>query len=195
MLNSETPVKTKLISVITSNKAFAQGHLDRIEFVEKLKAQYGDKIDVFGRGYPDFDDKWDVLAPYKYHFSLENSSQKYYWTEKISDWFLAETYPIYYGCTNLSDYFPKGSFQPMDIHDFESAAAQIDSIIEADTFEQKRAVLKECKLKVLKEYNMLDYVAMLCDSMNPALPKTMLTIKPCRLTEDWNNVYNYTIKN
>jgi hypothetical protein len=194
LINSETPSKTKLISVITSNKAFTQGHLDRIEFVEKLKAHYGDKIDVFGRGYRDFDDKWDVLAPYKYHISIENSSQNYYWTEKISDCFLAETFPIYYGCTNLSQYFNKEAFQPINIHDFESTVAIIDRIIAEDTFEQKRAELKECKMKVLKEYNMFDYVAMLCDSMNPELPKKMMTINPCRSTDDKHNVYNYLIK-
>ncbi len=194
LIKSETPTKTKLISVITSNKAFTQGHLDRIEFVEKLKARYGDKIDVFGSGYRNFDDKWDVLAPYKYHISIENSSQKHYWTEKISDCFLAETYPIYYGCTNLSDYFPEGAFQPINIHDFQEAVAIIDKIIAEDIFEQKRADLKACKEMVLNEYNMFDYVAMLCDKMNPALPKKMTVIKPCRSIDDWHNVYNYLIK-
>ena len=107
---------------------------------------------------------------------------------------MTETYPIYYGCTNLSEYFPKGAFQPINIHDFESAVAIIDRIIAEDTFEQKRADLKECKMKVLKEYNMFDYVATLCDRMNPALPKKMMTINPCRSTDDWHNVYNYMIK-
>jgi hypothetical protein len=35
---------------------------------------------------------------------------------------------------------------------------------------------------------------MLCDSMNPALPKKMTTINPCRSTDDWHNIYNYMIK-
>lgn len=193
LLSSDTPAKTRLISVITSNKSFTRGHIDRIEFVEKLKAHYGEGLDVFGRGYRDFADKWDVLAPYKYHISIENISQKYYWTEKLSDCFLAETYPIYYGCKNLSEYFPKGSYQPINIHDFESAVTIIDRIIREDTFEQKRTVLAESKMKVLKEYNIFDYVAMLCDRMNPALPKKMITINPCRSTDDWRNVYNYMI--
>jgi len=96
LINNKAPEKTKLISVITSNKAFTKGHIERIEFVEKLKAYYGDRIDVFGHGFNSFDDKWDVLAPYKYHIVIENSSENYYWTEKISDCFLAETFPIYY---------------------------------------------------------------------------------------------------
>jgi hypothetical protein len=193
LIKGDIPSKTKLISVITSNKAFTKGHLDRIKFVEKLKIHYGDKIDFFGRGYRSFDDKWDVLAPYKYHISLENSSQKYYWTEKISDCFLSETFPIYYGCTNLYEYFPKESFQPINIHDFESTVAIIDRIIEENSFEQKKDILKECKMKVLKEYNMFDYIAILCDKMNPALPKKLTTIKPCRSTDNWHNIYKYMI--
>jgi hypothetical protein len=194
LMNRETPAKTKLISVITSNKAFTQGHLDRIEFVEKLKNYYGDQLDVFGKGFRDFDDKWDVLAPYKYHISLENSSQNYYWTEKISDCFLAETFPIYYGCTNLSAYFNKDSFQPINIHDFDSAIKIIDTIIAEDTYEKKHAYVKESKMKVLKEYNMFDYVAALCDRMNPELPKKIVTINKCQSSYDWRNLYNYVIK-
>ena len=48
---SDAAEKTRLISVITSNKAFTRGHLDRIRFVEQLKAHYGDRLDVFGRGF------------------------------------------------------------------------------------------------------------------------------------------------
>jgi len=187
------PPKTKLISVITSNKAHTKGHLDRIKFVEKLKTHYGDKIDIFGRGYRSFDDKWDILAPYKYHIALENSSQKYYWTEKISDCFLSETYPIYYGCTNLSDYFPKESFQPINIHDFKGSVKIIDQIMKENRFEQNKSVLNESKMKVLNEYNMFDYIAKLCDTMNPDLPKKETTIKPCKSTNDWNNIYHYMI--
>lgn len=194
LIDSETPEKTKLISVITSNKAHTQGHLERIRFVEKLKNYYGDKVDVFGRGFRDFEDKWDVLAPYKYHISLENSSQKYYWTEKISDCYLAETYPIYYGCKNLSDYFPEDSFSAININDFDASIKIIDQVITENTFEQKKSVLKECKNKVLNEYNMFDYVAKICDSMNPSLPKKTITIKPCRSTDDLHNVYNYLFR-
>lgn len=194
LMNNPTPAKTKLISVITSNKAFTKGHLDRIEFVEKLKAHYGERLDVFGRGYNEFDDKWDVLAPYKYHISLENSSQDYYWTEKISDCYLTETFPIYYGCTNLFDYFNKEAFEQIDIHDFDAAIAVIDRVIKENTFEKKQTYLHDSKMKVLQEYNMFDYIAHLCDRMNPDLPKKMVTINQCRSSEDWNNLYNYLIK-
>lgn len=194
LINSPAPQKKKLISVITSNKAFTQGHLNRINFVEQLKKKYGDQLDIFGRGYNDFDDKWDVLAPYKYHIVIENSSQPYYWTEKISDCFLAETFPFYYGCTNLSDYFPENSFQPIDIHNFDRTTAIIDSIIAKDTYEESKGILKECKDKVLGEYNFFNYVAALCDQLNPELSKERVTLQPCHTMQNWENMYNYTVK-
>lgn len=193
LIGSPAPEKTKLISVITSNKAFTQGHLDRIKFVEKLKERYGDKIDIFGRGYNDFADKWDVLAPYKYHIVIENSSQPYYWTEKISDCYLAETFPFYYGCTNLSDYFPSESFQPIDIHNFDSAVSIIDTLIANDTYEINKGILAQCKGDVLGKYNMFNYIASLCDRLNPELPKHQVTINPCHSMQDWHNFYNYTV--
>lgn len=194
LMNNKSPEKTKLISVITSNKTFTKGHIDRIEFVEKIKAYYGDRIDVFGHGFNSFDDKWDVLAPYKYHIVIENSSENYYWTEKISDCFLAETFPIYYGCKNLSDYFDKESFQSIDIQDFDASVAIIDRIIREDIFEKKQTYLKDSKMKALKEYNMFDYIANLCDQMNPELPKKMVTINKCKSSADRHNLYNYLIK-
>lgn len=189
-----TPRKTKLISVIGSNKAFTKGHLDRIRFVERLKEYYGDKIDVFGRGYNDFEDKWDVIAPYKYHIVIENSSTKYYWTEKLSDCFMGETYPIYYGCTNADEYFPKDAFTPVDINDFDSCVKTIDALIARDAYEAAKPLLKDCKELVLEDYNMFNYIASCLDKLDPTLPKKQITVKPANSMHSLHNVYNYLIK-
>lgn len=186
--------KTKLLSVITSNKAFTRGHLDRIKFVEKLKEHFGDQIDIFGRGFRSFDDKWDVLRPYKYHIAIENSSQRYYWTEKISDCYLTETFPFYYGCTNLSDYFPQGAFLPIDIRCPEQAITAIDAAISAHRYEQSQQVLASCKQKVLDEYNMFEYVAHLCDTLNPDASKQQVMIHPCQSGQNAENLLNYTFR-
>ena len=191
---SDPGEKTRLISVITSNKAFTRGHLDRIRFVERLKAHYGDRLDVYGRGFRSFDDKWDVLRPYKYHIVIENTSQRYYWTEKISDCLLAETFPFYYGCTNLSDYFPAEAFLPIDVRQPEQAIALIDKAIAEGTYEQRQPVLAQCKQRVLNEYNMFEYTARLCDTLNPDAPKREVTLSPCRSGLNAENFLNYTFK-
>lgn len=189
-----TPEKTKLISVVSSTKAFTKGHVDRIRFVERLKERYGDKIDVFGRGYNGFEDKCDVITPYKYHIVIENSRAKYYWTEKLSDSFICESYPIYYGCTNINEYFPDGSYSTIDINDFDGAVKVIDELLANDVYEKAKPLLKECKDKVLDEYNLFNYLARIMDDMDPSLLRCKVTIKPCKSMHNLHNVYNYLIK-
>lgn len=191
--NSPTPQKTKLISVISSDKAFTEGHLQRIAFVSKLKLYYGDALDVFGRGINDFDDKWDVLSQYKYHIVIENSSEPYYWTEKIGDCFLAETFPFYYGCTNLKDYFPESAFQTIDINNFEETVRIIDNAIAEERYEQSKSALNEAKELMLDEFNMFEYMARLCDGLDASLPKKETTIRPCNSMLDWKNAWNYLV--
>ena len=191
--NTKAPEKTKLISVITSNKAFTKGHYDRINFVEKLKKHYGDKLDVFGRGFNSFKDKWDALAPYKYHIALENSSAKYYWTEKLSDCYLTGTYPVYYGCTNLNEYFPDNACKTIDIHQFDKAVEIIDKTIADNEFEKNVELLNECKRLVIDDYNLLNMIAKYCDRLNPESPKCIITLRPAISTFDRHNFYLYTI--
>lgn len=187
-------VKTKLISVITSNKAFTKGHLERIEFVEKLKKYYGDKLDVYGHGFNSFDDKWDVLAPYKYHIVLENSSQDYYWTEKLSDTYLSESYPFYYGCTNIEKYIPADSLTLIDIHNLEDAISKIDEAIKQDLWVKEHNKIMQCKHLMLTSYNMFEHIAQLCDRLNPNLPKVHTELQPCKTMLNWQNFFNYTFK-
>jgi hypothetical protein len=187
----DTPPKSKLISVVTSNKAFTKGHQNRIKFVEHLKKHYGDQLDVFGRGYKTFDDKWEALAPYKYHIAIENYSDKYYWTEKLSDCYLTETYPIYYGCTNIDDYFPKGSYTPIDIRHADEAISIIDETIKKNEFENNLLVLKQCKELVLEKYNLFDMIAAVCDELDPKATKHKVTMKPAVSSLDWHNIYLY----
>ena len=189
-----TPQKTKLLSVVSSTKAFTKGHVDRIRFVERLKEYYGDKIDIFGRGYKDFEDKCDVVVPYKYHIVIENTRAKYYWTEKLADSFICESFPIYYGCTNVDEYFPESAYSTIDIHDFEGSVKKIDELLANNAYEKAKPLLKECKDKVLDEYNLFNYLARIMDGMNPDLPRKQVTIKPCKSMHSMHNVYNYMVK-
>lgn len=193
-IQAAKPEKTKLISVVTSTKAFTQGHIDRLRFVRKLKEHYGKRLDIFGHGHRSFGDKWDVLAPYKYHIAIENSSSRYYWTEKISDPYLAGTYPFYYGCTNINDYFPKEALSPIDIKNPEKAIEVIDRAISADIFGRRQKELAACKELVMNKYNMYEYMADICRRhLNPSSPKKDIILRPARMFLDMHNLYLHTI--
>ncbi|NTF08045.1 hypothetical protein G6L37_17915 [Agrobacterium rubi] len=162
------PSKSKLISVVSSNKAFTPGHRLRLEFVEKLKSYFGDNIDVFGRNINGFSDKTEVLSAYHYHIAIENSAYPNYWTEKISDPLLTLTYPIYYGSQNIGDYLDNRCFNAIDINNPDSAISTIRKIVDANTAEKSRIDLDEARETILNQYNIFnilsDYARELCAS-------------------------------
>ena len=47
-MDFNSDAKTKLLSIVVSNKTFTKGHRDRLEFCLKLKERLGDKVDLFG---------------------------------------------------------------------------------------------------------------------------------------------------
>jgi hypothetical protein len=188
------PQKTKLISVITSKKAFTKGHLDRQRFVNRLMEKYGDEIDVFGRGYNDFGDKWDVLAPYKYHIVIENTECDYYWTEKLSDCYLTGTYPLYHGCTNVNKYFSKEAYTPINIKDFKSVVDVIERAKESDLYEKSMGALLEAKQLVLTKYNMFNLIAKALDDVIDIEEPGKILLKPCSAYFSWHNLYLHMVK-
>lgn len=185
------PDKSKLLSVITSNKAFTRGHVHRIHFVERLKQHFGNRLDIFGHGFNSFNDKFDVLAPYKYHIVIENVSQDYYWTEKLSDAFLAECLPIYHGCTNVNNYFSQQAMVNININNPDETIATIESVMAANEWEVRRSAIMQAKELALNKYNMFEVSASLCDRLNADAPKQLITMHPCHSMNSWHNVRNY----
>ncbi|MFC1488231.1 glycosyltransferase family 10 domain-containing protein [Thermodesulfobacteriota bacterium] len=155
--------KDKLISVISSTKKFSKGHRQRNEFVKVLQQYFGDKIDVFGRGIREIEDKWDALAPYKYHIALENSSVEDYWTEKLGDAYLARCYPIYYGCSNIEKYFNPSALTSIDITHPEKAIHIIDTCINESKYENTKQYIEDARNDILNRYNLF---AMICEYVN-----------------------------
>ncbi|GHH98048.1 glycosyltransferase family 10 domain-containing protein [Neobacillus kokaensis] len=146
--------KDKLLSVICSSKARSEGHRNRLKFVRAISDYFGNKIDVFGRGIRDIDDKWNAIADYKYHIAIENSIHTDYWTEKITDTFLGGAYPIYCGCPNLSDYFDADVFTAIDIHDVQKSIKIIEECIENNLYEKSIEKIAAAKMMVLDKYNL-----------------------------------------
>ncbi|MBU1007662.1 hypothetical protein KKA53_01110 [Candidatus Dependentiae bacterium] len=170
--------KTKLVSVICSDKVFTTEHKKRLLFIQKLQEKFGDRIDFYGRGRNPIIDKWDAIAPYKYHIALENSFIEHYWTEKLSDSYLAQSHPIYYGCPNIHDYFPKKSLTKIDINKPEQAFKVIEQVITGNTYEQSIETLEQAKKLVLNKYNIFPRLAKLCPQTDISKPKPKTTLWP-----------------
>ncbi|MEO9804468.1 MAG: glycosyltransferase family 10 [Reichenbachiella sp.] len=145
--------KSKNISVITSDKQITDGHKKRFDFCHQLKEHFGDDVDLFGRGIKDFEDKWDVLAPYRYSVAIENEYLDDWFTEKLYDCFLAHTVPIYYGCPNLKEYFDPNSFSRININNIKESFAQVDRLLES-RYEDYILPIEQAKIKYLNKYNL-----------------------------------------
>lgn len=146
--------KDKLISVITSSKQFSEGHKQRYEFCLKLKEYFGDVIDLYGRGIRDFDDKWDVVAPYKYSVAIENADINDWITEKLFDCYLSLSFPFFYGCPDVDRYFSPGSYLRINLNDFNGTCKAIEETIrQPDHYEQHLPLLLQQKDKCLNQFN------------------------------------------
>jgi len=93
--------KSKLVSMISSNKQMCSGHLYRLSWVEKLRSV----LDLYGRGFCEIQHKEEGLCDYMFSVAIENGSYVSYFTEKVLDCFAAGTVPIYHGSPDIGDYF------------------------------------------------------------------------------------------
>ncbi|MFH2069024.1 MAG: glycosyltransferase family 10 [Candidatus Omnitrophota bacterium] len=150
------PEKTKNLSWITSNKQFFELHRKRIAFLKKIQTE-GIEFDLFGKGFFPIEKKWDGLAPYRYSLAIENYQGPFYWSEKLADCFLAWTMPVYFGCTNIEEYFPKESFVPIEI-DAPGAIGYLKEIIKSDLWLKNREAIAYARELVLNRYQFFPYM-------------------------------------
>lgn len=95
--------KTKLVSMVCSNKVLCAEHVYRLKIIDQFK----DKCDLYGRGFNPIDDKLNGLKDYCFSITMENATYSNMFTEKITDCFMCGTVPIYYGIPNICDFFDK----------------------------------------------------------------------------------------
>jgi hypothetical protein len=177
LIKIQSVKKTKKISLITSNKLRTDGHKKRLEFSYKLKDYFKEEIDLFGRGIVDFEDKWDVLAPYQYSITIENSYYDDYLTEKFFDCHLAFTYPFYYGCPNAEKYFSKKSFSRIDIDDFDATIKTIESVLsDSSHYENHFQYLASGRLNVLNKYNLFPFLVSYMKKMDGNAERKKISI-------------------
>ncbi|QDS96325.1 Glycosyltransferase family 10 (fucosyltransferase) [Roseimaritima multifibrata] len=147
------PEKSGLISAVISTKAITPDHVQRQRFVSMLKEALGDDFHLYGRGFREIADKWDAIAPYRFHLALENQRLPNYMTEKLSDAFLASAYPFYYGCQNVGDYFSEEAFTAIDIHKPEAAIEEIQKAIQEERDRKAAEAVITQRQRVLDEHN------------------------------------------
>ncbi|HNP53079.1 MAG TPA: glycosyltransferase family 10 [Ferruginibacter sp.] len=172
------PAKTKLLSIVSSNKDFTEGHRLRLQFADKLKAHFGDQVDFFGRGIRDFEYKWDVTAPYQYHIAIENDEVPDWVTEKFQDPILTYTFPFYYGCPNLETYIDSAAFCRIDIRKPAEAIAIIEREISGNRYEQFLQSASAYRAKVLDQLQLFPMLSSFLDTLPDVAAKATTILPP-----------------
>jgi hypothetical protein len=145
--------KSKLISVFCSAKTMTADHSFRLKFVRKLKDHFGSDLDWFGNGVQSISQKWDGIAPYKYHIVLENQARYNIITEKLYDSYLGLAFPIYWGAPNVADFFSEQSYRAVEMMNWRNAITLIEDAINSNLWENRLQSLIESKQLVVSKYN------------------------------------------
>ena len=93
--------KSKMISMIASNKKMCEGHRLRLQWVERLWGQ----VDMYGRGFNEIALKEEGLCDYMFSIAIENGQYETYFTEKLLDCFATGTIPVYLGAPDIGKVF------------------------------------------------------------------------------------------
>lgn len=182
------PKKENRIATVCSNTAKTAGQRQRLAFLKALKAQLGDDLVHFGKGFEPIDDKMDGVLPYRFHLVLENSQSPHYWTEKLTDAYLGWAFPLYVGCPNLSDYFAPESFVALDMRDVPTAVRTIRTMLAQPESSDPITVLRTAREQVLDVYNpfaRFAHWANLLYSPGPPQSVTLQSEKAFRFVRGW----------
>lgn len=176
------PEKTKNISIVTSTLHSLPGHVKRLNVVKRLIKDFPDQIDLFGRGHKFVDVKGDALLPYRFHICIENAFIPNCWTEKFADPILAQSVPVYAGCTNIADYFGTEGYIPFDIDNYDQLKAIIERILkdpEGEYAKYKQA-LERMRKTLMEKENIIPYVVDYLKS-HPTDEVQEYTLKPLEM--------------
>lgn len=156
--------KLRTISLISSSKVKVDGHIDRINFTEYcLNSSLS--IDVFGRGYNPFIIKDKVLDQYKYHVVIENTRERNYISEKLTDALLAGCFVFYHGAPNVYDYFPDYRIIQIDITKPSLALDLITKAINNNIYEETIQYQELYKEIVMNNFNLFNQIVLILNSI------------------------------
>ncbi len=149
--------KDRDLSILSSDKVMCELHRFRLELARLCKRE--GLADTFGRfdggGYVEKVD--ETLNRYRFSMIIENDVSDYYFSERLTSCFAAQTVPVYLGARRIGDFFNTDGMILLGSADLEEA----ESLIAECTRERYEAMLPAVldNYERVKEYvNMQDYL-------------------------------------
>jgi hypothetical protein len=184
--NFKTCRKTKEISIVSSLKKKRYGHRKRVSFLYELMKRYGNRMDYFGRDFAFVSNKFDAMAPYKYHIAIENCNLVNYWTEKLTDAWMAWCLPIYCGDPSILRKVPDpAGLEVIDISDVPSSLRYIDYILKEDIYSSRLDAITRCREWAVKKSSLTERVCEIIES-SLASVKNIPKLETGEIIHDWN---------
>lgn len=162
--------KTGLISSVTSELAYMEGHAKRLYFLKAFDVLVQEGLDIFGKQYSgkifstfrnyrgELKDKYDGLIPYEYHINCENSFVDGYFTEKLLDPIIAESLCFYDGCTNVEKFIDPRAFVQINIDNIKESVHKIEQCINDGYYEKLLSRILREKRRIIYELNPLNII-------------------------------------
>ncbi len=145
--------KTKFVSAIGSRQQALDFHRVRTQILDAIEKDENLDIEVFGKGRTFIPEKIEGLRDFRYSIAIENSLTDNYWTEKLSDCFLAMTVPIYLGAPNASDFFPLNSMIQVSEEQLTSGLSELLGQLSKEDYESRIPDLLRARELVLNRYS------------------------------------------
>ena len=139
------------ISAIASWK-----HKHRVDYINKVSSLNKSIIikgDINGPKV-NHQERSEIFKQSSMSLCIENSAQENYFTEKITDCLLSWTLPIYWGCPNIGDFFPEGSYRLIDIN----KPQELNDIINQPITSTEIDAMEVARKLILDKYNIWDCI-------------------------------------
>ena len=156
----ETPnifEKTKLISMICSDKTKTELQQYRVDYAKKNK----DNFDLYGHISNGIKNKEEGLKDYMFSICVENDDYNTYFTEKILDSFATGTIPIYKGTKNIINHFNGNGILFLDEINLDELTPEL--------YYSKMEFVKENFEKVLASKGANFFVKVLTEGQEPLM--------------------------
>ncbi|WP_319533341.1 hypothetical protein, partial [uncultured Cohaesibacter sp.] len=148
--------RTLELTAICSTKTQTKNQIRRLRFLRILKAELGDRLTIYGRGFERLDDKAAVIENSRYHLALENNLADNGWTEKTADAVLGGAYLIHGGAAAINRDFDERGLLWIDLTRPYESARKVKACLDLDpaSTDIVQSVMAANKTRLMQEHNL-----------------------------------------
>lgn len=150
-------LKTKILSMVCSTKTLSREQVFRKSLALEILRQ--NKGEVMGRVVGKYvNNLGEIYQNYMYNVAIENTRGKFYFTEKILNCFASMTIPIYYGASDIGDFFNEDGIIVIKQPSIECAMETINKFCSREDYESRKEA-------VIDNYNRVKHYLCIEDYM------------------------------